>query len=85
MRQDSGFRWPIVLTGMVLGSLTLLAAADVPITVRTTDCNGQVGMASFDVERLYTIQADDCSDPNRTSPRCTTSTVTATLPTCAWS
>lgn len=48
---------------LLWSALSSPALAGVPISVTTTDCGGDVGMASFDVERLYKIQADDCADP----------------------
>lgn len=53
---------------MVLsGLLCLPALAQVPITAETTDCGGETGFASFDVDRLYKIQSASCPDPEDSS------------------
>lgn len=40
------------------------AALAVTVTVQTTDCVGGTGIASFQSQRLYTIQEGHCPDPN---------------------
>lgn len=50
-------------TCLVLALAVAPASADVPITVQTTECSGETGLASFDVARLYRIQAGNCADP----------------------
>ncbi len=45
------------------------AALAVTVTVQTTDCVGGTGIASFQSERLYTIQEGHCPDPNDPSKK----------------
>ena len=56
----------MVLAGGALWLWSVMAGvvwAGVPITVQTMSCNGDVGLASFDADRLFKIQSDDCPDP----------------------
>ncbi len=43
--------------------------ADVPISVQTTECGGESGLATFDVDRLYKIQPGTCADPGNPGQR----------------
>lgn len=52
-----------LLAGPAAAVQAAVVVDDVPITVQTTECSGDTGMASFEVSRLYRIQAGNCPDP----------------------
>lgn len=56
------FRQAASVLLLLLGSQGGLRA-DVPISVQTTECSGEAGLATFDVDRLYKIQPGNCADP----------------------
>jgi len=39
------------------------------ITFQTTDCNGDTGMASVEINRIYKIETVECDPPHQTAKR----------------
>ncbi len=67
--EDLAVKIPSLLCGLLLASVCLTAYPDsalkpFKITFQTTDCNGQTGMASVDVDRVDRIQTIDCPTPS---------------------
>jgi len=55
--------WQIIITLIVIGAGPASSAPDLEVSVRTIDCSGNQGFATFSARDLHKVQTGDCTDP----------------------
>ena len=54
---------------LLFTAITAIASSTYTITFQTTDCNGNTGMASVEINRIYKIETITCDPPYKDAKR----------------
>ncbi len=59
----------VVLFLMLSVAVAAAAESSYMITFQTTDCNGDTGLASVEIDRIYKIETIECDPPHQSAKR----------------
>jgi 3D (Asp-Asp-Asp) domain-containing protein len=54
---------------VLLAALPVLAESSYMVTFQTTDCNGDTGMATVEIDRIHSIETVTCDPPHEQAKR----------------